>query len=233
MACDYSKYNHLDDFEARVAKYNPDTCPAGVTGYEQYYRDMMGFWRELYAPPEEEVEGCEYDPDTRWNVNIKENQDLLPFWFDFLDTGELMQFSTRLIGDRIKVVSDDKVNSVYYRYTPAIIFTDDQTAEGASTAFTGYRHFSLPNSSQMFAKSAQGKSAKDVIDNLLYQHGYCSSSITINCVPIYYLQPNTRIRIEDEESGIRGDYIINRLSIPLTYNGTMNINATMAPQRLL
>jgi hypothetical protein len=45
----------------------------------------------------------------------------------------------------------------------------------------------------MFAISAQGKSAKTVVDELLYQYGYCTESATITTIPIYYLEPNVRI----------------------------------------
>jgi hypothetical protein len=34
MALDYRKYNHLDDFQLRVAKANPELYPTGTTGYE-------------------------------------------------------------------------------------------------------------------------------------------------------------------------------------------------------
>jgi len=80
----------------------------------------------------------------------------------------------------------------------------------------------------MFSRSAQGKNAKEEIDNLLYNHGYCSESISITSIPIYYLEPNTKIHIKD-----KGDFIVNKLTIPLNYNGTMNITAIKAPERLL
>jgi hypothetical protein len=44
MALDYFKYNHLDDFELRLAKANPQYYN-GQTGYENYYTDLQGFWR--------------------------------------------------------------------------------------------------------------------------------------------------------------------------------------------
>jgi hypothetical protein len=39
--------------------------------------------------------------------------------------------------------------------------------------------------------------------------------------------------VHDEESKINGDYIINKITIPLTYNGTMSISAVKAVERLL
>jgi hypothetical protein len=84
----------------------------------------------------------------------------------------------------------------------------------------------------MFSISSQGKSAQDAIDELLYNYSYCVESVTIQTVPIYHLQPNTRIFVRDDENGINGEYLVSKLSMPLTYNGTMSITATKAPERL-
>jgi hypothetical protein len=78
----------------------------------------------------------------------------------------------------------------------------------------------------MFSISAQGKSAKTAIDDLMYEHGYCTESATINTIPIYYLEPNHKIYVVDHKTKINGYYNITKLSIPMTYNGTMSITAT-------
>ena len=222
MAKDYRKYNHLDDFEQKIIAANSEYgfYQNGRTGYEQYYIDLEGFWRQIYAPTQEErVPTYEYDEDG-WNTAIWDAPNKLNFWFDFLDlTGELDQFSVPKIGHRPKSISDEQVRAIYYKDTPNIIF-------GPLGDKTGYRYFNAPYA-DMFSKSVQGKSAKDEIDNLLYNHGYCSESISITSIPIYHLEPNTKIHIKNH-----GDYIINKISVPLTYNGTMNITAIKAPERL-
>ena len=85
----------------------------------------------------------------------------------------------------------------------------------------------------MFSISSQGKSAKDKLDELIYQHGYCIENVTINAIPIYYLQPNTRIHLFDEKAGLNGDYIVSKITIPLGYNGTMQITATKAAENII
>ena len=84
----------------------------------------------------------------------------------------------------------------------------------------------------MFTISAQGQSAKEALDELLYQHTYASQNITLSTLPIYYLQPNTRIFVKDDTTGINGEYIINSISLPLAHNGTSSINATKAVKRI-
>jgi hypothetical protein len=91
----------------------------------------------------------------------------------------------------------------------------------------------MPNIEAFFTLSAQGKSAKDKLDELLYQHSYCIESVSITSLPIYYLQPNTRIYIYDEQTGIDGEYVVSKITIPLAYNGTMSITATKAAETIL
>ncbi len=43
---------------------------------------------------------------------------------------------------------------------------------------------------------------------------------------IYYLDVNTKIQVVDSTRGINGEYLVSKLTIPLTYNGTMSITAT-------
>jgi hypothetical protein len=85
----------------------------------------------------------------------------------------------------------------------------------------------------MFSISAQGKGAKDKLDELLYEHGYCIETATINTIPIYHLEPNTRIYLQDIETGLDGDYIINKISIPLLYNATMQLTLTKAAENII
>jgi len=249
MALDYYKYNFLDDFEVRIANANPESCPTGETGYEQYYIDLQGFWRELYDfPPEESkyINHEEYlealeeykakyytDEDKKyWNKNVFLHPELLNFWFNFLDTeGELEQFNVKNIGIRAKAINDSNVKGIYFRETPDVIFEEpgkDLSGILAGSSGTGFTYIQVPNINTFFKISAQGKSAQTVFNELLYQHGYCSEAATINCIPIYYLQPNTRVYLFDKDTNLSGDYIVSRLTIPLNYDGTMTITATKA-----
>ena len=312
MALDYYKYNFLDDFELKVAAANPDLYPTGRTGYEQYYRDIQGFWRDLYNPDlgakiekvnndigilngkinsyknaiknyytplspgtgsidstdvigklesknkfaelnnnlekaeeklveldkeKQELEKMNNQYYTKdgdfpyWNIMVYTQPELLNFWFDFLDSrGDLQQFNVKTIGNRSKVINDKNIKSIYFRDTPSIIFTSPNQ-DISNVAETGYRYFQLPiGLDNMFSISAQGLSAKNKLDELLYQHGYCVESATITTIPIYHLEPNTRIYLSDPNTGLDGDYIVSKISIPLTYNGTMSITATKAAE---
>ena len=98
---------------------------------------------------------------------------------------------------------------------------------------TGYTYIQLKDSMQnYFSISAQGVSAQDKLDDLLYNNTYCIESINISAIPVYYLEPNTRIFVKDNKSKINGEYIVSKISLPLTFNGTMQITATKAVAKI-
>lgn len=258
MALDHLKYNHRDDFEIQIANLNPQYI-YGRTNYEQYYTDILGFWRQLYYPNkqdyvkeilnqafknnqpanEEDIikqyEELYYGEDNQakkgWLKAVYEAPETLNFWLDFLDTrGQLSQFSVKNIGARVKSINDSNVKSIYFRDTPNVIFV---SSVEQSQPESGYRYIQIPNIEAMFSISTQGKSAKDKLDELIYQHGCCSESISITTIPIYYLEPNTRILVNDEKTGIEGEYILNRFSLSLAYNGTMSLTAIKAVENIL
>ena len=366
MARDYYKHNTEDAFEYTIAQNNPQYYKTGRTGYESYYIDIQGFWRDLYYPhlgddysalgvedkdghfidgelsileakiktlteyiygkevdySDNNLGGMEndicalnnllsdekweearatadsysYDIDAKdennktdpvlyltmlqdlyfrkkselevltmtyddkkakydklkqdytenyytqvtdsdarkhWNKNVFEAPETLNFWFDFLEASTdaaLGKYSVQNIGARTKPVNDTNVKSIYFRETPGVVFVEDITE---TVGGTGYRYIQVPNIDTMFTISAQGKSAKERLDELLYQHSYSVESATITTVPIYYLQPNTRVYLYDEATKLNGDYIISKITIPLAYNGTMQLTATKAAENII
>lgn len=186
-----------------------------------------------------EFNSAEDDPPF-WKADLLTNPEGLIFWFDFLDTeGEMEQYSVKRIGDRPKAVNDKDVKAIYFRETPGVLFLNpDEWSEYANGVDawkkpSGYAYAQLPKYLQhLFTISSQGKSAKDVLDEYLYQYSYCTETISVSALPIYHLEPNTRVLIRDDSSHISGEYIINKLTIPLDPKGSMTINAIKAVDRL-
>lgn len=280
MALDYFKHGQEEDFLYNVQNNNlkmdglSSYYPEGETGYEAFYTDIQGFWRQLYDPNPDIIydteggyysEEKEYEPDgitykiktvwnpfiekdtftcdyylkgenetddysaTKyyWNKNVVLAPEQLNFWIDFYDGNDsLMQYSIAAIGDRPKVVNDSKITSIYFRNVPQVIFTTGQDYNGLDIK-TGYTYIWLDKSMQdLFSISAQGKSAEEEMNELFNNYSYCSEGVTITAIPIYNLEPNTLVYIYNEENKINGKYQVNRITIPLNYNGMMSITAT-------
>ena len=286
MALDYFKHGQEEDFLYNVQNNNLKTdglssyYPEGETGYEAFYTDIQGFWRQLYDPNPDIIydteggyysEEKEYEPDgityriktvwnpfrekdtftcdyylkgenetddysaTKyyWNKNVVLAPEQLNFWIDFYDGNDsLMQYSIAAIGDRPKVVNDSKITSIYFRNVPQVIFTNGQDYNGLDIK-TGYTYIWLDKSMQdLFSISAQGKSAEEEMNELFNNYSYCSEGVTITAVPIYNLEPNTLVYIYNEENKINGKYQVNRITIPLNYNGMMSITATKIMEQI-
>lgn len=230
MALDYRAHYHDDDFLLNVFEKNPNFIN-GKTGYEQYYIDLEGFWRLLYNPAADADENIYYKTGKNkyWCKDVFENPENLIFWFDFLDAeySDLYKYSVPMVGSRTKVINDNDVKKIYYRDIPTVIFTTERDIY--FDAEPGYTKVQLQNTMEnLFTISSKGKSCKERIDELLYEHSYCIESINLSALPVYSLEPNTRIYVKDDKSKINGEYIINKLTFPLTYNGTMSITAIKA-----
>lgn len=261
MALDYFKYNQDEDFLSKVRDNNTlfgsltSLYPTGKTGYEMFYTDIQGFWRQIYNPDamleEDEGDYIElpifagttgmFSTSDGFHEDVSKNPAVLNFWFDFMDTGgEMGQYSIETIGHRPKAVNDSKTVAIYYKQVPQVLFITDRELEGLKKEnlqdyynLSGYSFVQIPTAyEKYFSISSRGKSAQDSLDDLLYKHLYCSENITLTSLPIYYLQPNHRIFVRDKKTQINGEYLINKITIPLTYNGTSSITAQLAPTRL-
>lgn len=235
MAVDYYQEGHHDDFEVKISKANSSLglYPFGTTGYEQYYENLYSNWRNLYNPNIADNNVNYFSKNETqsqkrcWNKSVWEYPEQLKFWFDFLDNdSQLEQFNVKLIGQRPIVFSDTNIKALYFKNTPSVFFINDiQEIEETE----GYTYIQAPDALNMFTISSQGIAAKDKLDELVYKHGYKSESITINCIPIYYLEPNTKVYLSNEEVGIDGIYIIDKITIPFSHSGTMSLTLTSAP----
>ena len=169
--------------------------------------------------------------------DVKSPENLV-FWLEFLSPkGDLRQYSVQAIGCRTKTINDSNIKSISYKEIPSILLISEEDREGLSPQvyldLSGYTFINYPEHLEnYFSISAQGKSALNELDNLLYQFTYMTQSVTLTSLPLYHLQPNNIISISDKNTNIYGKYIVNKISIPLQYNGTSSISATRVIDRL-
>lgn len=193
--------------------------------YDNYYdSELIAEWRGLFDPMNENWN--EYD---HWNPDVFNNPSNLNFWLDFIDTGlEISRYSINEIGRRTKVINSDEITSVYNMEVPDIIFIEGlDSSLIAEYRNIGQRFFVLtPEYYDLFSISSTGASCYDRIREMLYQNLCYNTTISITCLPKYYMEPNNIIYVEDRESNISGNYQITQFTLPLAYNGTMSITAT-------
>ena len=230
MAIDFYRHNQDSSYLIKLEELNPEFVK-GKTGYEQYYSDMQAFWRQLYSPNPTEWEIDQYGEyydingsdgkgnDAYWNKRIHLNPDQLNFWIDFVDVqGDLAAYSINKIGARSKVVNESSVKSISYKETPEVLFIISPQEKLTNTRMAYMPIWIQDNMANLFYKSAQGAAAISKVNELIYQYTSSVEGISLTSIPIYYLQPNTRIYVKDQ-----GDYSLDKITYSLTYNGTMSL----------
>lgn len=248
MAKDYYNYanNPKYDYNYILVQNNSENLQKNDnTGYEVFYTDVLGFWRQLYYNPlleniDFDIEQntnyvysyLDYSSETFWNKVIYSAPSTLNFWFDLTEgSGEISNYQISLIGDRLKATKDAKITALYQIEVPNIIYYDQDNIshiqENASNASYSYFQLGGPMC-DVYTISSQGRSAIDVLQEQLYKFIYCVENVTITTLPVYTLQPNYRIIINSRIPGLSGEYIVTKYTIPFTYNATTSITATKA-----
>lgn len=160
----------------------------------------------------------------------------MDYFLDFIDTNsELGKFSVNAIGRRTEVVSDPEVKMLYRPETPDYVILEKDNPDNLSTIQELNKKgqkFIVVENRQAYKYAAVGKDAFSVIRDMLFQYTTYNESVTITSLPIYTLEPNVRISIEDERSNIYGEYIIKSMSLPLAPEGTMSLTALRAVNRI-
>lgn len=224
-------YIKIDDFEDANA-YNK----ALEAGRKIYFGDLV---YECCVHPVSftagytfyQVKENQYD-ESGWINSVFTNPDLLNFWFDFIDeNSELSKYGGHTIGNRPIGVNDNQITGIYFRETPTVIFSYPEDIDREKKL--GYTYLQLsPGMENLFSISSQGKTAKSVIDKCVYDYVCDINTITLSVFPIYHLEPNVRIFVRNDESGINGEYILTRYNLNLDGKSNMTINAAKAVEKL-
>ena len=199
--------------------------------YDNYYdSELIAEWRNLYNPLNKS-----WNSTNHWNPNVYNDPGSINFWLDFIDTGSALgKYSIKNIGRRTKVVNSNDIKTVYNSRVPDVIFyqKSQYSSEEEQKLRDHYNSIGQPffPSTDLFYNnisiSTTGASCFDKIRELMYQNLCYNTTISLTCLPKYYIEPNNIIKIEDDDSNIYGNYQITQYSLPLTYNGTMSITAT-------
>ena len=243
MAKDYYNNHTKEKFWEIINSLNENRYNNCITTYEDFYADMLGFWRQLYFDPLYEplnyelpigylAEDFMYEDNflirSNWHKDVYINPSGLNFWFDFIvPQGDFAKFSIKDIGIKGKYLNDSQVKSVVVKRTPPIkiVSSEDWSLLG-NDLDPAYSYLQLGGLlKNSYTISSQGVSALTKIQDLLFQHIYVQESITLSIIPRDDLRVNTRIRIE----GFKDDFTISKLTMPLQYNGAMSITLSKIP----
>ena len=212
--------------------------PLGIDS-NYYYTELMNEWPKLYNLQKDfyiNNKGETIYTGGFYDEVLKTPSDI-DYYLDFIDSAAaISQFSVRNIGRRSYVVNKNDINCVFEPDIPDFIIIElgqpDTEQKRRECELKGQKYIQVSTAIySLLALGGNSNSAFNEIKMLLHEYTSYNESITIQSIPIYHLEPNTRIGVRDVESNIYGDYMISSISIPLDVSSTMSISATRALER--
>lgn len=232
-----------DEYGTKKARYNKDgiTIPvkdwrtelyvrgleadAGIGNAPYYFLELDNEWRKMY-----DLQAGDFTDDAKLRPYE------LDFFLDFIESdSKIGQYSISNIGRRTIVLTDDSINCLFEPEIPNVVFinVDDLDDEEIKNRYQNEEIVQV--GSDIYDALTIGgtlNSAFVAVKDLLYQQTNFNESVSIQMVPIFHLEPNTRVSIVDKESGLDGDFVINSINIPLDVNSTMSISAVRALEKI-
>ena len=204
--------NHSNDYYNQQAEY--------------YYPELAAEWYKIYNIAE-----------GKFKEDIQDTTSL-DYFLDFIDSGALLdQMGIEALGRRSKVISNEKINCVFAPDIPQYVFiktgTDTTETERELAEQRGEQYIQVaPILYNQMTTGGNLNSCFDNIRSVLHEYTNYNNNVSFTALPVYYLEPNSRITIRDIDSQIYGDYIIKTISLPLDISGTMNITCSKAIERV-
>ena len=226
IAADWRAELYLQGLELLRDKKRPD----------QYQQEILDLFDSIYDFSIENKDGT-YGAFKTDIINSPNN---LLYFIDYLEPSErIIDCSIDSIGQKVYTYSYDKINKLYESIVPNIIIMnikdeDEKNNKIVNKCIEEGQSFSNvdDNIYSKIAFNTSGYAADISARDLLYQYTNYNSTINIQSIPIYYLEPNRRITIYDKSSNIQGDYVIKTISLPLDGKSNMTISATKALERI-
>ena len=196
-----------------------------------YYIELKNEWPKIY-----DVRGKAFRSQTL------EKPYQIDYFLDFIDAGNsaINQFSIDNIGRRSYIVDNGKnTNCVFENSIPNIFLinngkTEEEKKEQIEICTNKFqKYYLIP--SQIYDNLDMGglySSAYEDVRQLLHQFTSYNETISLQTVPLYFLQPNTRISVYNPDSNIYGDYMIDSMSFALDNEGLLTINASKALEKI-
>ena len=205
-----------------------------------YYTELVTEWPKLY-----DLQKSSYVDDNGDTIytggfrdEVLKNPSDIDYFLDFIDTNSAMsQFSINSIGRRTHVVNSNDINCIFEPEIPDYVLIkagQEDTEERRKECEARNQKFIQvdPAIYDTLAVGGIPNGAFTEIKNLLHEMTNYNETIQISTLPIYHLEPNIRIGVNDKDSNIYGDYMINTISLPLNITGTTSISAVRAATKM-
>lgn len=200
---------------------------------DYYFEELDAFWPQIYNLETQRFYGEEEDK-AAYTSSLADGN----YYLDFIDpyTSGLGEFSIANIGRRTLAIQNDDVNCIFQPEVPDIVFlnTDDDDIETQRDECDRKGQPYSQVKSNIYEALITGgfkNGAFDQIKYQLYLHTNYQKTLSLSALPVLYLEPNSRVEINDATTNAQGDFMAQSISIPLGAGNSMSVTLNQCLER--
>lgn len=200
------------------------------TTTNEYYIDLKNEWPKLY-----DIYSLE-NSEPQFFKDVLADPSKIDYYLDFIDSGtEISKYNISAIGRRSKIETNNEVNCIFEVKPPNMLIIEEGDKDAIKDASEKMQPYALTTKDILKNKIVIKNppySAYEYITAMLYEYTSYNEAVTLSSLPIYTIQPNTRVYIKDELSDIDGEYIISGYTIPFDISSQMTFSATRVVDKM-
>ena len=200
---------------------------------DYYFEELDAFWPQIYNLETQKFYG-EEEEKAAYTSSLADGN----YYLDFIDpyTSGLGEFSIANIGRRTLAIQNDDVNCIFQPEVPDIVFLntddDDIDIQRDECDRKGQPYSQVKsNIYQALATGGFKNGAFDQIKYQLYLHTNYQKTLSLSALPVLYLEPNSRVEINDATTNAQGDFMAQSISIPLGAGNSMSVTLNQCLER--
>ena len=229
---DFVVYRNYETLDWRTKMMLDGSRLYNIGNHSQYYyNELIANWGSVYDIK---------NKDFYYNTTEESNVEDIKYYLDFIDAdADISKFNIDNIGRRQKVVLDSNINCVFSPddTIPPIVFKNPD--DKVTSAYITVNNYTLCDLDGVMKKSngvwGSGNlfnSAYDKAMELLFQNSYYKEEVKLDCIPLLYLEPNTIVKLNNQNIGVNGKFLIKNYSYDFSVDSKMNITTTQIREKL-
>ena len=202
-----------------------------------YWPELQAGWPTIYDLEKQQFKGEQEEESIRYKALTDGN------WFlDFIDINTPYgKYSVDAIGRRTNVTINEDINCLFQPEIPNIVFLDLDLQDTEPEKFLQLRDECIDQGQpyaqtkgEIFSGFVLGGYKNGAFDQIKYDllmHTMYQEQLSITALPVWYLEPNSRVTVNDKMTQTFGDFKVNNISIPLTPGSTMTVSLSEVLER--
>lgn len=199
-----------------------------------YYTELQAFWPQIYDLVNQKFWAEEEGKPMRLNALSQGD-----WYLDFIDpsTSGLGEFCVSNIGRRTLVLVNSEINCLFDPYIPQVNFilirgNSEEEIKAQNDAVqecidNGIQYSQVR--SEVYHALATGGYHFSCFEQIKYQlflHTNYAKTLSLIALPAFYLEPNSRVTVNDNSTRTYGDYMITNITIPFGAGNSMSVTAS-------